>query len=171
MRPADGIETAECWALALQQTDRPTVMALTRQGVPAVRVEHHENLSALGAYILVPANHKRQVTLIGSGSEVEIALEARERLEADGISTAVVSMPCWELFEEQPAHYRDEVLGPGALHIAVEAASPFGWERWVGLDGGTVGLRGFGASAPAPELYEYFGVTTDKVVEMVKARL
>ena len=171
MRPADPIETAECWELALEQAERPSVLALTRQGVPVVRQDHQENLSALGAYILMPANNKRQVTLIASGSEIAIALEAREQLEADGVSTAVVSMPCWELFEEQPAHYRDEVLGPGALHIAVEAASPFGWERWVGLDGGTVGLRDFGASAPGPALYEHFGLTAKHVVDMVKARL
>ena len=171
MRPADAIETAECWEVALQESDRPSVLALTRQGVPVVRQEHQENLCALGAYILMPANNKRQVTLIASGSEIAIALEAREQLEADGISTAVVSMPCWRLFEDQPPHYRDEVLGPGALHIAVEAASPFGWERWVGLDGGALGLRDFGASAPGPQLYEHFGITASHVVEMVKTRL
>ena len=170
-RPADTIETAECWELALENAERPSVLALSRQGLPTLRGDDSESCSAHGAYILAPANAKRQVTLIGSGSEVEIALAAREQLEAESIATAVVSMPCWALFEEQPAHYRDEVLGPGALHIAVEAAAPFGWERWVGLDGSVVGMRSFGASAPAKQLYARFKITPEAVVEAVKARL
>ncbi len=170
-RPADAIETAECWELAISQESRPSVLALTRQGVPTVRGVDGDNHCAHGAYILMPASSKRQVTLIASGSEIEVALGARERLEAEGIATAVVSMPCWELFLEQPPHYRDEVLGPGVLHVAVEAAVPFGWERWVGLDGGTVGIPGFGASAPGGALYEHFGITAEAVVETVKARL
>ena len=170
-RPADPVETAECWELAMTQEGRPSVLALTRQGLPTVRGDHSENQSAHGAYILMPASSKRQVTLIASGSEIAIALEARETLEAEGIATAVVSMPCWELFLEQPAHYRDEVLGPGVLHVAVEAGAPFGWERWVGLDGGVVGMTGFGASAPGGTLYEHFGITAEAVVETVKARL
>ncbi len=170
-RPADMVETAECWELALASRDKPSVLALTRQGVPTLRGEAAENLCAHGAYILAPANNKRQVTLIASGSEVGVALEARDLLEADGISTAVVSMPCWELFQEQPAHYRDEVLGPGVLHIAVEAAAAFGWERWVGLDGAVVGMTGFGASAPAKQLYEHFKITPAAITQAVKSRL
>ncbi len=170
-RPADMIETAECWEVALETRDKPSVLALTRQGVPTLRGDAAENLCAHGAYILAPANNKRQVTLIASGSEVGVALEARDLLEAEGISTAVVSMPCWELFQEQPAHYRDEVLGPGVLHIAVEAAAPFGWERWVGLDGAVIGMTGFGASAPAKQLYEHFKITPAAVMQAVKARL
>ena len=146
--PCDTIETAECWELALQAEDGPSVLALTRQGLPTLRTETHgtENHSAYGAYILVPADGQRQVTLIASGSEVQIALDAQASCCAEeNISAAVVSMPCWELFREQPAHYRDEVLGPGPLHIAVEAACPFGWERWIESGGGLVGMR---SSAP-----------------------
>src|SRR5690606_25773893 len=135
-RPADTIETAECWALALASADRPSILALSRQGVPTVRTEHtDENLSAHGRYVLSPSQGERQVTLIATGTEVEIALAAQKRLQEDGIAAAVVSLPCWELFDAQPAHYRDEVLGTDALKIAIEAASTFGWERYVGADG------------------------------------
>ncbi len=171
-RPADTVETAECWALAIENRERPSVLALTRQGLPTVRAEHtDENLSAHGGYILAPADRERQVTLIASGSEVAIALAAQRTLGEDGISAAVVSMPCWELFEEQTQHYRDEVLGPGTLHIAVEAAAAFGWERWVEPGGGFVGMRSFGASAPAKDLYRHFKITPEAVVDAVKARL
>jgi transketolase len=170
-RPADTIETAECWELALSMESAPSVLALSRQGLPTVRRDCSENLSAHGAYILSPAESERQVTLIASGSEVAIALDAQSRLRQDGISAAVISMPCWELFEQQAQHYRDEVLGPGALRVAVEAAVPFGWERWIESSGGVVGMSGFGASAPAGELYEKFGITPKAVVEAVKARL
>ncbi len=170
-RPADTVETAECWELALK-TDGPSVLALTRQNLPTVRGEHvAENYCSWGAYILAPADSQRQVTLLASGSEVEIALQARAQLQAEGISTAVVSMPSWEVFLEQPAHYRDEVLGPGTLQVAVEAAAPFGWHRWVGLDGTVVGMPGFGASGKYEELYKHFGITPEGVVEAVKAWL
>ncbi len=170
-RPADTVETAECWELALSATSSPSVLALSRQGLPTLRQDAAENLSALGAYILAPAESKRQVTLIASGSEVEIALEARRRLKDEGISAAVVSMPCWELFEQQAQHYRDEVLGPGTLQVAVEAAVPFGWEKWIEAGGEIIGMHGFGASAPGKALYEKFGITPEAVVEAVKARL
>ena len=117
------------------------------------------------------ASRDRQVTLIASGSEVEIALEAQERLQAEGIAAAVVSLPCWELFDEQTQHYRDEVLGPGTLQVGIEAAVPFGWERWIESGGGFVGMRSFGASAPGKALYEHFEITADAVIETVKARL
>lgn len=170
-RPADAVETAECWELALR-SDGPSVLALTRQNLPTVRGEHAaENYCSWGAYILASAASQRQVTLLASGSEVQIALEARQLLQDEGISAAVVSMPSWEIFLEQPAHYRDEVLGPGALQIAVEAAAPFGWNRWVGLDGTVVGMPGFGASGKAEDLYAHFGITPEGVVKAVKAWL
>ncbi len=171
-RPCDSIETAEAWELALANQDGPSVLALSRQGLPTLRTETYaENHSAWGAYILSPAGGQRQLTLIASGSEVPVALEARKLLAEENIHAAVVSMPCWELFLEQPAHYRDEVLGPGLLRVAVEAGSWVGWHRWVGLDGAVVGMDGFGASAPAPELYEHFKITPQAVVETVKAWL
>ncbi|MGE5765924.1 MAG: transketolase [Bacteroidota bacterium] len=170
-RPADTVETAECWELALQSQDGPSVLALTRQNLPTLRRECAENLSAFGAYIMAPADSQRQVTLIASGSEVQIAMEAQKLLRDEGISAAVVSMPSWELFEQQPPHYRDEVLGPGTLHIGIEAAVPFGWERWIEAGGAFIGLRGFGASAPAKELFQHFGITAKAVVEAVKTRI
>ncbi len=171
-RPCDSIETAEAWELALSAPDTPSVLALSRQGLPTLRTETYaENYTAWGAYILSPAAEQRQVTLIASGSEVEVALEARKLLAEENIYAAVVSMPCWELFMEQPAHYRDEVLGPGLLRVAIEAAGWFGWHRWVGLDGTVVGLEGFGASGPAPELYQHFRITPKAVVERVKSWL
>ncbi len=171
-RPCDSVETAEAWELALSKPDTPSVLALSRQGLPTLRTETYaENYSAWGAYILAPAAEQRQVTLIASGSEVEIALEARKLLAEENIYAAVVSMPCWELFLEQPAHYRDEVLGPGLLRVAIEAAGAFGWHRWVGLDGTVIGMEGFGASGPAPELYQHFQITPKAVVERVKSWL
>ena len=168
-RPADAIETAECWQVALQSKDRPSVLALTRQGVPTIRQEAGEdNWSALGAYILSPAAGARQATLFASGSEVHLAVQAQQQLREEGISVAVVSMPSWELFLEQPPHYRDEVMGPGALHVAIEAASPFGWTHWLGPDGIYIGVQGFGASAPAAQLYEHFGITVDAIVKAVR---
>ena len=169
-RPADTIETAECWELALQAKESPSVLALTRQGLPTIRKAGPENLSAYGAYIMVPADSERQVTLLASGSEVHVAMEAQKMLREEGISAAVVSVPCWELFEQQPPHYRDEVLGPGTLHIAIEAACPFGWERWIESGGGFVGMRSFGASAPAKDLFKKFNVTAEAVVDAVKTR-
>ncbi len=170
-RPADAVETAECWELALSMADAPSILALTRQAVPRVRGEASENLSAHGAYILVPAYSERQVTLLASGSEVQIALEAQRLLEDQEIAAAVISMPCWELFQQQPQHYRDEVLGPGTLRVGIEAAASLGWERWLERDGSFIGLTGFGASAPARDLYRHFGLTAEAVIEAVKARL
>jgi len=170
-RPADTVETAECWELALDSTDSPSVLALTRQGLPTLRRDVTENLSAFGAYIMSPADSERQVTLIASGSEIQIAMEAQQLLREEGISAAVVSIPCWELFEQQPPHYRDEVLGPGTLHIAIEAALPFGWERWIEAGGGFVGMRDFGASAPAKDLFRKFNITAEAVVDAVKSRI
>jgi transketolase len=159
-RPADGVETAECWELAVRPGDTPSVLALTRQAVPNLRTAHTgENLCARGAYVLAetPAR-KRDITLLATGSEVGIAVEARALLAKDGIEAAVVSMPCWGLFAAQPAAHREAVLG-SAPRVAVEAAVSFGWERWLGETGAFVGMRGFGASAPAAKLYEHFGIT------------
>jgi transketolase len=170
-RPADTMETAECWALALSQKNRPSILALTRQALPHLRADAAvANHSARGGYVIRPAKNARKVTLIATGSEVSIAVEAREALEAQGVGTAVVSLPCWELFDEQPESYRREVLGDG-LRVGVEAAGGFGWERYLGSAGIFIGMKGFGASAPAPELYKHFGITAGAIVDQVKARL
>ena len=172
LRPADAVETAECWAIALARGSGPSVLALTRQGVPALRTEHKlENLCAQGAYVLAEAQGKRRATLLATGSEVGLAMEARQALQADGVPTAVVSMPCWELFDEQDTAYRDGVLAPGTARVAVEAAVAEGWEKYIGEAGGFVGMESFGASAPAGQLYGHFGITPENVVAAVKARL
>jgi len=173
MRPCDIVETAECWALALQAEKTPTGMILTRQGLAPQRTTHtDENLCAKGAYVLAEGEGgDRKVTLMATGSEVEIAMAARETLQSEGISTAVVSMPCWELFDAQDAAYRASVLGEGTVKVGVEAAMRFGWDQYIGPDGGFVGMSGFGASAPAPELYKHFGITAENVVAEAKARL
>ena len=171
-RPADAVETAECWAQALSQKHTPSVIAASRQGLAAVRHDHvRENLCARGGYVLAEADGERRVTLMASGSEVSLALAARDALQAEGIATAVVSMPCLELFDAQGQAYRDSVLGPDTVRVAVEAAIMQGWERYVGDGGATVGMTGFGASAPAGELYDHFGITSDAVIAAVKARL
>jgi transketolase len=170
-RPADAVETAECWALALVSADGPSALVLTRQGVPALRTTADEvNRSARGAYVLEAADGRRMVTLLATGSEVAIAVQARKRLQAYGVGCAVVSMPCFELFDQQDETYRKEVLGAG-LRIAIEAASPFGWTRYVRQEDDVVGMRGFGASAPVEALYAHFGITPERVVELVRKRL
>ncbi|MBI1207804.1 MAG: transketolase [Azospirillum sp.] len=171
-RPADAVETAECWALALAEAGGPSVLALSRQAVPAVRtVDRTDNLCALGGYVLAEAEGPRKVTVIATGTEVSLALKARSALQAEGIGCAVVSLPSWELFDRQPASYRAEVLGPGSVRVAVEALSTFGWERYVGTEGAIIGMTGFGASAPAEALYAHFGITAEAVVAAAKARL
>ena len=171
MRPADLTETAECWALAVSQQNRPTVLALTRQGLPAVRlVETEDNLCGQGGYVLSKGHTKRQATILATGSEVSLALDAQTQLKEAGISAAVVSMPCCELFDEQDEAYRTQVLG-SAPRVAVEAASTFGWERYVGSNGVTIGMTTFGASAPASKLYEHFGITANAVADAVKTCL
>ncbi len=172
LRPADAVETLECWAVALTRASGPSALALTRQGVPALRTEHiSENLCARGAYVLAEADGERRATVLATGSEVALAMEARHALQVDGVPTAVVSMPCWELFDEQDAAYRDAVLGPAKARVAVEAAIGQGWERYLGEAGGFVGMESFGASAPAGQLYTHFGITPENVVAAVKARL
>jgi transketolase len=171
-RPADAVETAECWKLALDSRKTPSVMALSRQKVPAVRtMPIGENLSARGAYQLAAAGLPAQVTIFASGSEVSIALAARELLEADGVGARVISTPCWELFERQPADYQEALIGETAVRVAVEAGARMGWERFIGTDGVFVGMHSFGASAPDKALYEHFGITAKAVAEAAKAKL
>jgi len=171
-RPADAIETAECWELALQSRATPSALCLSRQNLPIVRAAHtDENLCARGAYVLSEASGPRDVTLLATGSEVHIAKKAAELLALEhGVAAAVVSMPCWELFESQPRAYQLEVLG-AAPRVAVEAAARFGWDRWLGERGGFVGMTGFGASAPAPALYEHFGITPKAVSKLALSLL
>jgi transketolase len=170
-RPADPVEVAECWGLALQQTRTPSLIALSRQGTPALRQEGSENRSAKGAYVLAEASAARQATILATGTEVAIALGARDQLEADGIPTAVVSMPCWELFDQQDAGYRSAVLGETGNRVAIEAALEFGWQKYLGPAGRFVGMHGFGASAPGDRLYQEFGITVNALVAAVKAGL
>ncbi len=177
-RPADLVEVAECWEVALTQKATPSVMALSRQNLAAVRKTHtNQNLSARGAYVLAEATGKRQVILIATGSEVEIAMKAREALEADGIGTRVVSMPSMELFAAQDEAYRRKVLPAGPVRVAIEAGVRQGWDRWLlgerGRDGKAafVGMSSFGASAPYERLYKEFGITAEAAVAAAKAML
>jgi transketolase len=166
-RPADAIETAECWELALASAHTPSVLSLSRQNLPTLERSVGENLSARGGYVLREAAGKRDATLLATGSEVEIALAAADILGAQGIKAAVVSMPCWELFEAQSEAYRAEVLG-AAPRVAVEAAARLGWDRWLGERGAFIGMSGFGASGPAAELYKHFGVTAEAVADAAR---
>ncbi|MCP5075904.1 MAG: transketolase [Rhodobacteraceae bacterium] len=174
-RPADSVETAEAWELAMSSQSTPSVLSLTRQGLRTVRTKHtNKNLTARGAYVLADAEGKRQAILLATGSEVEIAMDAKIRLEAQGIGTRVVSMPCWELFAAQDESYRRKVLPGGPVRVGVEASVRFGWDKWLTGERGKsnkadfVGMESFGASAPAEELYANFGITADAVAEKVK---
>ncbi len=171
-RPADAVEAAECWKLALESRTAPSVMTLSRQKVPAVRtIVAGENLSARGAYQLAGAGHPAQVTIFASGSEVSVAMAARDLLEADGIGARVVSTPCWELFDAQPADYQALVIGETDVRVAAEAGVSMGWEKFIGADGAFVGMTGFGASAPAEVLFKHFGITAEAVAAAAKAKL
>jgi len=164
-RPADAVECAECWELALNSPDTPSILALTRQGVPTLRQDTGtENLSARGGYLLRTPDKPRQVTLIGTGSELETAHQAADILAEQGIAAALVSLPCWERFAAQDQAYRDQVLGT-APRIGVEAGVAQGWERWLGQTGRFIGMASFGASAPAPTLYEHFAITPQAVAQ------
>ncbi len=173
MRPADAVETAECWQIALEHTHTPSVIALTRQGLKLQRTEADTvNKSRSGAYILADAaDGKPAVTLVASGSEVEIAMDARDALQADGIAARVVSMPCMELFAEQAPEVRAKILPKNAPIIAVEAAVGQGWDRWTGATEHFVGMSTFGASAPYKQLYERFGITAEAVAARAKQAL
>ncbi len=170
-RPADSVECAEVWELALASAGTPSILALTRQGLPVLRTAHSDdNLSATGAYVLREADGARDVTLLATGSEVGMACEAADLLAGEGIRAAVVSMPCWELFRAQPREYRERVLGD-APRVGIEAAVALGWHEWLGLSGRFVGLDSFGASAPAGQLYAHFGVTARRVAEEARGAL
>ncbi|MXO68102.1 transketolase [Altererythrobacter marinus] len=173
-RPADVIETAECWKLALQAKETPSVLALTRQGLPQLRNAENSGegmLSARGAYRLRAAQAGRKVVLVATGSEVQVACATADALEAEGIGADVVSMPCMELFAEQDESYRSDLLPADALKVSIEAGSTLGWERYTGTDGLQIGLDRFGASAPAADLFEKFGFTAEAIVPQIKARL
>jgi transketolase len=171
-RPADAMETAECWEVALETKDAPSAMILSRQGLPAVRLAYAEaNACARGAYELIAAEGDAAVTLLATGSEVSIAVAARNNLQSAGIPTRVVSMPCWELFEAQDLEYRQQTLGMETIRIGVEAAISMGWDRYFGESGGFVGMTGFGASAPAKELFKHFGITAEAVADLAKEKL
>jgi transketolase len=172
LRPADAVETVECWEVALREKSRPSVLVLSRQNLATVRTEaRSENLSARGAYCLAESQGTAQVTFLATGSEVEIALKARELIAAQGVAARVVSMPCWGLFEEQGEEYVQTTLGSGAVKIAIEAAAPMGWERYIGKDGAFIGMHGFGASAPYKELYKHFGITAEAAAEAALKRI
>ncbi|HUX79934.1 MAG TPA: transketolase [Alphaproteobacteria bacterium] len=169
-RPADAVEVAECWALALESEKMPSILALTRQNLPLLRQDVSQNFSAKGAYVLKESKGKREVTILATGSEVAIAVKAQEALEAKGIATAVVSMPCWELFDKQDQTYQNAVLGKDTFRVAIEAAIPMGWEKYIGEKGAMIGMHSFGASAPAEILYREFGFTADHIVKIVEGR-
>jgi transketolase len=171
-RPADGVETAEAWEVALTHTTGPSLIALTRQNLAPARKTHvAENLVARGGYVLSPASKPEKVVLLATGSEVEIALDTQAKLEAEGVGARVVSLPCFSLFEAQPAAYRKEVLGGSLPKVAIEAGVRDGWDRWIGPEGGFVGMTGFGASAPYKALYKHFGITAEAVVAAAKERI
>ena len=175
-RPADGVETAECWELAIRDSKSPSLLAFSRQDVPTVRETHtSENLCAKGAYELAGAD-KAVVTFLATGTEVSLAMAARAKLAEQGIAARVVSMPCWKLFEEQSIEYKKTILGPGTVRIAIEAGGREGWDRYIGSDlldqgGAFIGMTGFGASGPYKDVYAKFGITVDAAVETAKKLL
>ena len=167
-RPCDVVETAEAWELALESEHTPSILALSRQGVPMLRTSAKENLTAKGGYVISACEGKPQATIIATGTEVSLAVEAQKILAADKINVNVVSLPCWELFEAQPKAYRDEVLGT-APRVAVEAGVTFGWSRYVGSEDNVIGINSFGASGKGPEVYKHFGITTEAIVAKIKS--
>ena len=172
MRPADRVETAECWNIAIAQKNRPTVIALSRQGLPQVRNSPDEpDMCSKGGYRLKRAGNKRSVVFIATGSEVSLALECAEQLEKQGVGADVVSMVCTELFDEQDAAYKADMLPADALKVSVEAGTTFGWERYTGTDGFNIGIDRFGASAPAGDLFTKFGLTADAIVPKIISKL
>ncbi len=170
MRPCDGVETAECWQIALENRGRPSLIAFSRQDVPTARTIHtDDNLSAKGAYELV-ADANAKVTLLSTGSEISIALAARELLAKEGIGARIVSMPCWDLFEEQDEGFRSKVLG-ALPRVAIEAGARLGWDRYIGADGQFIGMHSFGASGPWKDVYKHFNITAEATVDAVKKAL
>ncbi len=176
MRPADAVETAECWDIALRQSDRPTVLALSRQNLPQMRTHQlSENMTERGGYRLKAAQAPRRVILIATGSELHLAMECADRLEADGIGADVVSMVCTQLFDEQDDAYRADILPDVApeeiLRVSIEAGTTFGWDRYTMTNGLRIGIDGFGASAPASDLFEKFGLTADAIIPQIINKL
>lgn len=170
-RPGDVVETAECWAHAIADTSHPSVMVLSRQNMATFRTEHtSENLAAKGGYVAFEAEGAK-VTFLATGSEVELAFKAKDLLAAEGIAARVVSLPSWELFEQQSATYRESVLGPGTVKVAIEAGLRFGWDRYIGPDGVFIGMTGFGASGPAKDVFKHFGITAEHAAEAAKSAL
>ncbi len=169
-RPCDTIETAECWALAIESADRPSLLALSRQNLPQLRTDISENWSAKGGYRLRAANAARRVVLVATGSEVSLAVSVADRLETQGIGADVVSMPSWERFDAQSIEYKSDVLPQGALRVSIEAGTTMGWERYVG-GGLRIGIDSFGASGPIDALYDHFGLTADKITPQIIAKL
>ena len=170
-RPADVVETAECWELALRRIDGPSVLALTRQNLPQLRADAGENLCARGAYRLRAAGAARRVVLVATGSEVALARDVAGALEGQGIGADIVSMPCWEAFDAQDDSYKADILPEGPLLVAIEAGATLGWERYVGRSGLAIGLDRFGASAPAGDLFKRFGFTVEAIVPRILERL
>jgi transketolase len=170
-RPCDAVETAECWELAMQKADGPALLALSRQNLQQLRSEAGENRSARGGYAIREAEAPRQVVLIATGSEVEIAVAVRDELEAQGIGADVVSMPCWERFDAQDAQYKRDVLPAHALKVSIEAGTTQGWQRYTGTDGLNFGVDGFGASGPYLRLYEHFGLAAGAIVPRIVEKL
>ncbi|WP_024706989.1 transketolase C-terminal domain-containing protein, partial [Martelella sp. AD-3] len=169
-RPADAMETAECWQLALESQHAPSGIALTRQNLPAVRLDYSEkNLCATGAYDLIPAN-EAEVTIFASGSEVGLAVEAQKVLDGKGIATRVVSVPCMELFFEQPEDYQKAIIGNSPIKVGVEAAIRMGWDAFIGTDGIFIGMNGYGASGKGSDLFKHFGITAEAIVEAVEKK-
>jgi transketolase len=167
-RPCDAVETAECWELALDSRAEPSALLLSRQNLPTLRTSADANFSARGAYVIGEVDGPRDITFLATGSEVSLAVEAAKALKALGKRAAVVSMPCWDLFEDQPEEYRAATLG-SAPRVAIEAASGLGWDRYIGEHGAFIGMHSFGASAPIGDLYKHFGITVEAAVAAAKA--
>jgi transketolase len=171
-RPADTIETLECWEIALKSSTNPSVIALSRQKIPFVtEVLAKRNMSNLGGYELKKTNLNPEVTLIASGSEVQIAIEALNKLQEININSKVISMPCQELFDKQSKEYKEKIIDKNSIKISIEASSIYGWEKYVGPDGISLGIKSFGKSAPYKKIYEHFNLTSDNVVKLAKKML
>ena len=171
-RPADTIETLECWELALKSSNTPSVIALSRQKLPFVtEMLTKKNMSSLGAYEIKKTNPNPEITIISSGSEIKIAIEAFNKLKDFNINSKIVSMPCQELFDKQSKEYKEKILEKNSLKISIEASSIFGWEKYIGQNGSSVGMKSFGKSAPIKDLYNHFNLTSDNVVKLAKKML
>ena len=170
-RPADTTETAECWSLAIKSKG-PSIIALSRQGCPHLRNTYEEkNKSSLGAYEIKSSDGETQVNLIATGSEVSLAVEVYEELKSDGINSRVVSAPSFELFNKQDNDYIDQTLGQSGLRVGIEASTGLGWHNYLGDKGLFIGMNGFGASAPAEQLYKNFGIDKENIINKIKEKL